>query len=278
VGKVPYGGVGIYDCETVGDIAITFDDGPWDYTSDLLDMFAAYKAKATFFITGTNLHKGKLNDRSLPWASIIQRMAAEGHQIASHTWSHENFSQTTTTQARNQMIWNEIALNDILGYIPTYMRPPYSICPQSCQKLMADLGYHIVYFDLDTEGYLHTEPNQIQRSRDIWDAAVEGTDACETGYLQIEHDIHYQVVYNLTGHILGCIRRTDGQHNLTGVHQIRYCTHILQIGPPRPGSSAGATSCRGPEHGMLITAGGSAHRGAHGAGVKQSKTSHSLFS
>ena len=49
-------------------------------------------------------------------------MAAEGHQIASHTWSHQNFSQMSTTQAQNQMVWNEIAFNDILGYFPTYMR------------------------------------------------------------------------------------------------------------------------------------------------------------
>lgn len=54
-------------------------------------------------------------------------MAAEGHQIASHTWSHQNFSQMSTTQARNQMIYNEIALNDILGYIPTYMRSELEI-------------------------------------------------------------------------------------------------------------------------------------------------------
>ena len=49
-------------------------------------------------------------------------MAKEGHHIASHTWSHQNFSQVTEEQARNQVIWNEIALNDILGYFPTYIR------------------------------------------------------------------------------------------------------------------------------------------------------------
>ncbi|RYP80080.1 hypothetical protein DL769_002654 [Monosporascus sp. CRB-8-3] len=240
VGSVPYGGVGIYDCETVGDIAITFDDGPWDYTSDLLDMFAEYNAKATFFITGTNLHKGKLNDPALPaWQQkAIRLQAIPGRRGRCTDYSRlyfvprlpvvgsgneavtdigitdENFSQTSATQARNQMIWNEIALNDILGYIPTYMRPPYSICPESCQNLMAELGYHIVYFDLDTEGYLHTEPSQIQRSKDIWDDAVEGTDACATGYLQIEHDIHYQVVYNLTGHLLESLFR-NGYRSVT---------------------------------------------------------------
>ncbi len=37
LGSVLYGGAGIYDCVKAGDIALTFDDGPYIYTSDLLD-------------------------------------------------------------------------------------------------------------------------------------------------------------------------------------------------------------------------------------------------
>lgn len=37
VGNVLYGGAGIYNCKKVGDIALTFDDGPYKYTTDLLD-------------------------------------------------------------------------------------------------------------------------------------------------------------------------------------------------------------------------------------------------
>ncbi|KAI1200400.1 carbohydrate esterase family 4 protein [Nemania serpens] len=203
LGEVPYGGVGIYDCVNDGDIALTFDDGPWDYTDDLLDKLATYEAKATFFITGTNLHKGQINDPSTPWPSVIQRMAAEGHQVASHTWSHENYSQLTTAQFQDQIYWNEIALNDILGYFPTYMRPPFSICPtKTCGAQLASFGYHVIYFDLDTEGYLHDDPSEIQVSKDIWDETVPGTNPCRSNYLQIEHDIHYQTVYNLTDYIL----------------------------------------------------------------------------
>ncbi|KAI0014063.1 carbohydrate esterase family 4 protein [Xylariaceae sp. FL0662B] len=202
LGKIAYGGVGIYDCVNDGDIALTFDDGPYDYTDDLLDKLSDYEAKATFFITGNNLGKGKINDPEYPWAAVIQRMAAEGHQIASHTWSHENFTQLSTTQAQNQVIWNEIALNDILGFFPTYLRPPYSICEAACQTMLANLGYHVTYFDLDTEGYLHDDASEIQVSKDIWDDAVDGSSPCEDSYLQIEHDIHYQTVYNLTDYIL----------------------------------------------------------------------------
>lgn len=129
-------------------------------------------------------------------------MHADGHQVASHTWSHQNASQLTNDQFKNQMVWNEIALNSILGFFPTYMRPPFSICEKNCQTILATLGYHAIYFDLDTEGYLHDDPVQIQTSKDIWDEAIGNADPESDNYLQIEHDIHYQTVYNLTDYVL----------------------------------------------------------------------------
>lgn len=49
-----YGSDGIYDCLVAGDMALTFDDGPANYTSHILDLLDQYNAKATFFITGNN--------------------------------------------------------------------------------------------------------------------------------------------------------------------------------------------------------------------------------
>ena len=48
VGNVLYGGEGIYVCTKPGQIAITYDDGPYIYTNELLDMFKSYNFKATF--------------------------------------------------------------------------------------------------------------------------------------------------------------------------------------------------------------------------------------
>jgi hypothetical protein len=48
LGSVQYGGEGIYVCSKPGQIAITYDDGPYIYTNDLLDLFASYGFKATF--------------------------------------------------------------------------------------------------------------------------------------------------------------------------------------------------------------------------------------
>jgi peptidoglycan/xylan/chitin deacetylase (PgdA/CDA1 family) len=52
------------------------------------------------------------------------------------------------------MIRNEMAISNVVGKFPTYMRPPYSSCTAAsgCEQDLADLGYHVSYFDLDTDG------------------------------------------------------------------------------------------------------------------------------
>lgn len=92
------------------------------------------------------------------------------------------------------MVYNEIAFADILGYFPTYMRPPYSASNETTNAWLAELGYHVTYFNLDTEGYLHDSPNLIDASKQIWDSTVQGKDPRTNKWLHIEHDPVYQAV------------------------------------------------------------------------------------
>jgi Polysaccharide deacetylase len=111
VGSVPYGGVGIYDCTAPGVVAITYDDGPYIYTSHVLDLHQHYGVPATFFITGSNLGKGPIDDATYPWANMIKRMDSLGYQVASHTFGHQDLSAITKAQRLNQMYYNEKAFN-----------------------------------------------------------------------------------------------------------------------------------------------------------------------
>lgn len=198
IGSIPYG-QDIYDCNDVGHVALTFDDGPYLYTNDLLDLLASYNVKATFFITGNNNGKGSIDTT---WVSVIQRMITDGHQVASHTWSHANLSSLAPAGQHTEMIKNEMALRNIIGKIPTYMRPPYSECNGDCHTTMSDLGYHIIYFDLDTQDYINSTPDTNQLSKDIVHQALSSVNPTNSDWLSIEHDIHDQTVHNLTGYYL----------------------------------------------------------------------------
>lgn len=204
VGSVSYGGVGIYSCNRKGDVALTFDDGPFTYTNDLLSLLARYSAKATFFITGINDGKGRIDDPSTPWPGVIRRMYTDGHQLASHTWSHADLSTLTRAERLNEMYKLEMSLRNIIGAIPTYMRPPYSSCtkPSGCQQDMADLGYHITYFDLDTDDYNNDSPQLIQNAKNNFDRGMATKTPATSNALVIAHDIHYQTVYSLAEYML----------------------------------------------------------------------------
>ena len=62
-------------------IYLTFDDGPSQYTGELLDILAKYNVKATFFVTGINRN----------YSYYIKQAFDQGHTIALHTNSH-NYS------------------------------------------------------------------------------------------------------------------------------------------------------------------------------------------
>ncbi len=69
---------------------ITFDDGPYYLTNDVLKTLREKKVKATFFTIG----KGKnvcYDNRSYNCIPMYKKEVSEGHTIANHTYSHDIF-------------------------------------------------------------------------------------------------------------------------------------------------------------------------------------------
>ena len=60
-------------------VYLTFDDGPSDRTSEILDILRDENIKATFFIIGKEGEKEK---------DIMRRIVKDGHTIGIHTYSH----------------------------------------------------------------------------------------------------------------------------------------------------------------------------------------------
>src|SRR5690348_14385585 len=76
-------------------IAMTFDDGPSaTLTPKLLDILAAHHIKATFFVLGEMVAEHP---------EILARAAREGHEIASHSWSHPNLAKMSQEGVRSQL-------------------------------------------------------------------------------------------------------------------------------------------------------------------------------
>ncbi|KAK4442871.1 hypothetical protein QBC34DRAFT_431266 [Podospora aff. communis PSN243] len=181
-GSVPFG-VDVSSCTVPGKLALTFDDGPYIYTTALLDLLKKNNARATFFVTGNNAGKGAINDPNSGYAPILQRMIAEGHQIGSHTWSHENLDSLTPELRRKQFIYNEIALVGVLGVFPAYFRPPYTVCNADCYAELGALGYKVVNYDVDPKDW----EDGGAKSHQIYTSAIDSGRQSE--YLVLAHDV-----------------------------------------------------------------------------------------
>jgi Polysaccharide deacetylase len=134
-------------------------------------------------------------------------MVASGHQVASHSWSHQDFVGLSQSDFNNQVYYNEIAFQSILGYFPTYLRPPYVDCDTECFSRLSTVGYHAIYYDLDTFDYLNDDPNLIQLSKNNFSDYLASTapNPAVDNMLSLSHDTHYQSVYNLTAFMLQTI-------------------------------------------------------------------------
>ena len=99
-------------------IALTFDDGPDHNTMRILDILDRYHCKATFFVVGSMIRTDSTT------LAAIQRAAADGMEIGSHTYNHTVLSHVSEDEIRQTMEQSYQAIEEAIGYRPTIMRPP----------------------------------------------------------------------------------------------------------------------------------------------------------
>lgn len=155
-------------------VAITFDDGPHaTLTPKLLDLLAARKMKATFFVVG---------QCAAEYPEIVARAAREGHEIANHSWSHPDLGKMSDDGVRRELQKTDDAIKAATGSRPTLMRPPYgSITPRQKAWINDTFGYRTIIWDVDPLDWKRPGPSVVT-SR-----IVNGTGP---GSIILVHDIH----------------------------------------------------------------------------------------
>uniref|UniRef100_A0A0W0G5I6 Putative carbohydrate esterase family 4 protein n=1 Tax=Moniliophthora roreri TaxID=221103 RepID=A0A0W0G5I6_MONRR len=136
----------ITSCTQPNTVALTFDDGPWNYIRDISDTLTNNGAKGTFFFNGNNW--GCIYDQN--HADGIRYVYGKGHQVASHTWRHANLAELTWDQVHDEMWRVEQALERIVGAVPAFMRPPYGSYNDNVRWASAVRGQAIVNWDFDS--------------------------------------------------------------------------------------------------------------------------------
>lgn len=121
-------------------IYLTFDDGPDpNWTPQILEVLAAADAQATFFMIG--LH-------ALAHVQLARRVAASGHAVGNHTFSHRHPWLLCKAEARQEVAVGARALADVLGFAPRFYRPPHGRRRACMSEQAAEQGESVVLWDL----------------------------------------------------------------------------------------------------------------------------------
>lgn len=113
-------------------IYLSFDDGPWDFTGNILDVLEAEGVRATFFINSYDKDNPAHGDPSanilVRYAGVLRRMVDGGHAIGNHSYSHQDFASLGRGRIEFQLDTLERDLRAVLGdRTPALrlIRPPF---------------------------------------------------------------------------------------------------------------------------------------------------------
>lgn len=135
---------------------LTFDDGPSDSTSDILDRLREHEIRAIFFVIGF---------RAEQRPDLVRRASEEGHIIGNHTWDHIDLAQQLAEaeneadlQQRLEVVRLKLeqcseVIAKILGSPPTLFRAPWLSLDDRVLEIANGLGLSHVHRDVDSCDY-----------------------------------------------------------------------------------------------------------------------------
>ena len=99
---------------------------------NLLELFARYGIKATFFIGGWDAER---------YPEAMAAIDSAGHEIAGQGYLHEDFSQLSPDEQRATLERSEAAYERVFGRKPLGFRAPDRLMSRQTRALLAERGY-----------------------------------------------------------------------------------------------------------------------------------------
>jgi len=147
-----------YDFLKDHEVVLTFDDGPWPgNTPAVLKALADQCTKAVFFPIGK--HAG--------WhPEIMKQVAAGGHTVGSHTWSHKDLSKLNEQDGKDEIEKGIAAVSIALGNKPVgpFFRFPALRHPPELVKYLGERNVGIFSTDMDSFDFKMRKPEQVIKS------------------------------------------------------------------------------------------------------------------
>jgi peptidoglycan/xylan/chitin deacetylase (PgdA/CDA1 family) len=117
-------------------IALTFDDGPHPaFTDRLLQVLKEENAAATFFVVGRQAER---------YPRLMQAILNHGHEIANHTFNHQNLTTLTDQQVARELEDTRRVIESVAGKKCSYFRPPGGQYNPGTLNVASQEGYRMI--------------------------------------------------------------------------------------------------------------------------------------
>ena len=134
------------------EVALTFDDGPGPDTVRVLDVLRESNTKAAFFIIG---------EMAKRYPEVVQRTAAEGHEIGNHSYRHRITLFSSKRRTRHELYKAQETISNIAKVSPRYARPPCGVRTASYFKYARQLRLTTVQWTVAGFDWKRRSPEQI---------------------------------------------------------------------------------------------------------------------
>jgi peptidoglycan/xylan/chitin deacetylase (PgdA/CDA1 family) len=168
------------DFLAAGEVVLTFDDGPLPkYTRPILAALASQCTKATFFILG---------EMAAEFPDVVKEIAAQGHTIGTHTWSHPNLKRLSDEKAQIQIESAFTAVEKAAGEpIAPFFRYPFLSDSESVIAYLRTRNIAQFAIDIDSFDW------RTRDSRSVIGRVMAGLERHGKGII-LFHDIHASTV------------------------------------------------------------------------------------
>ena len=138
------------------EVVLTFDDGPLrPYTRPVLKALAEHCTKATFFMVGRMAASDP---------AMVKEVAAQGHTIGSHTWSHQNLKVIGLLKGRQEFEMGISAVSKANGGpISPFFRFPFLNDNRTVLEHAHKRDVGVFFVDIDSKDYTTRDPKIVHR-------------------------------------------------------------------------------------------------------------------
>ncbi|ORX52880.1 glycoside hydrolase/deacetylase [Piromyces finnis] len=150
----------ISSCTQNKTIALTFDDGPFKHTRELIEYIIKYHdVKVSFFVVGKFHYPYAVDDESYQYA--MKKAHDFGYQIGSQTYTHE--IPKDKKKFKESLTKNDDFIEKYTGDRPKYFRAPKENCDKECQSNIEEWGYKLIQWDVDTKDWDLNASGSVER-------------------------------------------------------------------------------------------------------------------